>query len=203
MNESSYFRSLQAVGMADKEKDKRGLTYIDWASVWAELKKQYPYSYYEIHRTENGRPWFDDGRTGWVTVTVTVVIDDGKEIAHTVDLPIMNPRNESIPANEITSVQANKAYQRCLVKACAMHGLGMYVYAKMEDTEENIEITKLQKECMELIKKKASISEDMKKKVEKLCVEADETANGDPRLIEDVDTLKELKRNLQALRVSK
>ena len=43
---------------------------------------------------------------------------------------------------------------------------------------------------MELIKKKASISEDMKKKVEKLCVEADETANGDPRLIEDVDTLK-------------
>ena len=55
-------------------------------------------------------------------------------------------------------------------------------------------------EIMELIKKRAALSEDAKSKVEKTCKEADENANGDPRLIEDVEVLKKLKRSLMAIR---
>lgn len=190
--------------MSDKEKTKQGLTYIDWASVWAELKKVHPDANYTIHRNEMQRPWFDDGRTGWVTVTVSVPdYEMDKVIEHTVDLPIMNMKNQSIPADEITSVNANKAWQRCLVKACAMHGVGMYVYAKMEDTEENTMRLKLQAECMSIMQKKASVSDEMKATIAQICMEADDTANGDPRLIEDVEVLETLKKKLMAARVKK
>lgn len=189
--------------MSDKEKIKQNLTYIDWASVWAEMKKEYPEANYKIHRNENHRPWFDDGNTGWVTVTVTVPHIEGKSVSHTVDLPIMNMKNQSIPANEITSVNANKSWQRCLVKACAMHGVGLYVYAKLEDTEENTERMKLQKECMSIMQKKAAISEAMKAEIARICMEADDEANGDPRLIEDVEVLGALKKKLMAARVKK
>lgn len=189
--------------MSEKEKTKQGLTYIDWASVWAEMKKVHPDANYTIHRNEIQRPWFDDGRTGWVTVTVTVPQNGDTIVAHTVDLPIMNMKNQSIPAEEITSVNANKAWQRCLVKACAMHGVGMYVYAKMEDTEENTQRQKLQNECMSIMQKKAAVSEEMKAMIAKICIEADDTANGDPRLIDDVDVLEALKKKLLAARVKK
>lgn len=189
--------------MSDKEKVKQNLTYIDWASVWAEMKKEYPEANYTIHRNADCRPWFDDGNTGWVTVTVSVPHTETSTISHTVDLPIMNMKNQSIPANEITSVNANKSWQRCLVKACAMHGVGLYVYAKLEDTEENTERQKLQKDCMAIMQKKAAISEEMKAEIARICMEADEEANGDPRLINDVEVLSALKRKLTAVRIKK
>jgi hypothetical protein len=44
-------------------------------------------------------------------------------------LPVMDNRNHSIPANQVTSFDVNKALKRCLTKAIAAHGLGLYVYA--------------------------------------------------------------------------
>lgn len=200
---SNQFNTLNAIGMGDKEKVKNNLTYIDWASIWGEMKKVFPDANYEIHRNQDFRPWFDDGRTGWVTVTVSVPYEDGKIVSHTVDLPIMDFKNKSIDADKITSFDANKSWQRCLVKACAMHGLGLYVYAKLEDTEENMELVKLRKECMQLITQKAAVSKDMAATVAKVCTEADPDANGDPRLMEDVEVLKRLARKLKAIRVAK
>ena len=167
------------------------------------MKKSHPDAHYIIHRNEINRPWFDDGKTAWVTVTVSVPQEDGKEVSHTVDLPVMNMKNQSMPAEEITSMHANKAWQRCLVKACAMHGVGLYVYAKMEDTEENTMRIKLQGECMSIMQKKAAQSDEMKEIIATLCKEADPVANGDPRLIEDVDVLESLKKKLLAARMKK
>lgn len=59
----------------------------------------------------NTRPWFDDGRTGWVKTGVT--INDMELIE---ELPIMDFRNKSIPADSITSTDANKSIQRSLTK---------------------------------------------------------------------------------------
>jgi hypothetical protein len=53
---------------------------------------------------------------------------------------------------------------------------------------------------MELIKKKCNLSDKAKEKVGEICKAADESANGDPRLIEDVDVLVELKKQLMAVR---
>ena len=50
----------------------------------------------------------------------------------------MDNRNRSIPASDVTSFYANKAIQRSLTKACARHGLGLYIYAG-EDLPEGAE----------------------------------------------------------------
>jgi hypothetical protein len=48
----------------------------------------------------------------------------------------MDYRNKSIPADNVTSFDVNKAIQRSLTKACARHGLGLYIYAG-EDLPES------------------------------------------------------------------
>ena len=41
----------------------------------------------------------------------------------------MDFKNQSIPFESIKSTDVNKAIQRSLTKACARHGLGLYIYA--------------------------------------------------------------------------
>ena len=43
-------------------------------------------------------------------------------------MPILDYNNKSVPVKDINTFLINKAIQRCLVKAIAMHGLGLYVY---------------------------------------------------------------------------
>ena len=50
----------------------------------------------------------------------------------------MNFSNKSIPLEQVTSTDMNKAIQRSLTKACARHGLGLYIYAG-EDIPEGAE----------------------------------------------------------------
>ena len=48
----------------------------------------------------------------------------------------MDFRNAAIPLEKVTSTDVNKAIQRSLTKACARHGLGLYIYAG-EDLPES------------------------------------------------------------------
>ena len=48
----------------------------------------------------------------------------------------MDMKNASIPLEQITSFQVNKAIQRSLTKAIARHGLGLYIYAGEDLPEE-------------------------------------------------------------------
>lgn len=41
----------------------------------------------------------------------------------------MDSKNESIPADRVSSMDMNKTIQRSLTKAVARHGLGLYIYA--------------------------------------------------------------------------
>ena len=50
-------------------------------------------------------------------------------IEHVEYLPIMDFNNRSIPLEKVTSMDVNNAIQRSLTKACARHGLGLYIYA--------------------------------------------------------------------------
>ena len=133
---SNYFAELNAVNVSDKIKKKNGLNYLSWAWAWSELKKRYPMSYYTIYEDANGMNYFSDGHTAWVKTSVTVVLEDDREITHTEYLPIMNLRNQSIPVENVTSMDVNKAIQRSLTKACARHGIGLYLY-QAEDLPED------------------------------------------------------------------
>ncbi len=127
----SIFETLNAVNVNGHTEKKNGLTYLSWAWAWAEIKKAYPDAQYTIYETPTGCIYWTDGRTCWVKTGVTI---NGLE--HIEYLPVMDFRNASIPAEKVTSTDVNKAIQRSLTKACARHGLGLYIYAG-EDLPES------------------------------------------------------------------
>ena len=120
----NYFAVLNAINVNDKTEKKNGLTYLSWAWAWGEIKKRYPDATYTIYENADGMNYHTDGRTCWVKTGVTVA-----GIEHIEYLPVMDHRNKSIPVNAVTSFDVNKAIQRSLTKACARHGLGLYIYA--------------------------------------------------------------------------
>ena len=209
MAETNVFETLHAVDVSKKVKTKGGLTYLSWSSAWAEVKKNFPDATFKIYPQiiddgGNTRFWHDDGRTGQVEVGVTI---NGEEIIET--LAIMDFKNKSIPSADITSVDANKSLKRCLVKACAMHGLGLYIYEGEDVPEETAKVKELKGKISVLVSKKCAISTKAKDRVATLCKEAEKKANpniedefitGQYNNIDDVDILQELETKLKAIR---
>lgn len=127
----SVFSTLNAVNCNEHTEKKNNLTYLSWAWAWAEVKKLYPNASYTIYENEQQWNYFTDGKTCWVKTGVTI---EGLE--HIEYLPVMDFRNKSIAADKVTSFDVNTAIQRSLTKACARHGLGLYIYAG-EDLPED------------------------------------------------------------------
>ena len=124
---ASVFERLNAVNVNGHTEQKNGLTYLSWAWAWAEVKKLFPDAYYTVYErnTDYGPVnYFTDGRTCWVKTGVTI---EGLE--HIEELPVMDFKNRSILYDQVASTDINKAIQRSLTKACARHGLGLYIYA--------------------------------------------------------------------------
>jgi hypothetical protein len=120
----NYFTSLYEINVNAKVEKKNGLSYLSWAWAWAEVKKLYPTAIYTIYENKDGWFYHTDGKSGWVKTGVTI-----EGVEHIEYLPIMDFKNKSIIADNITSFDVNKAIQRSLTKAVARHGLGLYVYA--------------------------------------------------------------------------
>lgn len=120
----SVFERLNAVNVNDKTEKKNGLTYLSWAWAWGECKKVDPMASYTIYENADGLFYHTDGRTCWVKTGVTIC-----GLEHIEYLPVMDYKNQSIPVEKVTSFDVNKAIQRSLTKACARHGLGLYIYA--------------------------------------------------------------------------
>ena len=123
-NKKSVFEVLNAVNCNEHTEKKNGLTYLSWAWAWAEVKKRYPSATYTIYENKDGLLYHTDGKTAWVKTGVTI---EGIELIEY--LPVMNYKNESISVDRLTSFDVNKTVQRSLTKACARHGLGLYIYA--------------------------------------------------------------------------
>lgn len=128
----SVFEVLNAINCNEHTDKKNNLTYLSWAWAWAEVKKAYPGAYYTIYENADGLNYHTDGRTAWVKTGVTI---EGLELIEY--LPVMNYKNDSIPLERITSFDVNKTIQRSLTKACARHGLGLYIYAGEDLPEES------------------------------------------------------------------
>lgn len=130
--EENYFLFLSRINVNDMTEKKNGLTFLSWANAWGELKKKHPDANYTVYENRDGWAYHTDGRTCWVKTGVTV---NGLE--HIEYLPVMDARNRSIPLENVTSFDVNKAIQRSLTKAVARHGLGLYIYAG-EDLPEDL-----------------------------------------------------------------
>ncbi len=141
---TNYFKKLAAVNVNEHTEQKNGLTYLSWAYAWQIIKEHHPTAFYTIYENAQGFNYHTDGRTCWVKTGVTI---DGLE--HIEYLPVMDYRNKSIPLEAVTSTDVNKAIQRSITKACARHGLGLYLYAGSEapdgaDATENAQIAREQ-----------------------------------------------------------
>ena len=127
----NYFTKLFDIDVSKKTEKKGGLTYLSWAWAWAELKKLHPDAEYVVYENAQGWNYHTDGKTCWVKTGVKV-----EHIEHIEYLPVMDFKNKSIPAEQVTSFDVNKAIQRSLTKAIGRHGLGLYIYAGEDLPEE-------------------------------------------------------------------
>ena len=159
--EKNLFDTLNSINVNEKTEKKNGLTYLSWAWAWGELKKEDPAANYKVYENENGWNYFTDGKTCWVKVGVSAAINEKEILEHIEYLPIMDTRNRSIPLENVTSFDVNKAIQRALTKAIARHGLGLYIYAG-EDLPENAE--------------KETLNEELLAKAETLAIDLDKLA---------------------------
>lgn len=138
----NYFVELNQVDVNEHTEKKNNLTYLSWAWAWQEIKKRFPNAQYTIYENADGLFYHTDGRTCWVKTGVTV-----NGIEHIEFLPVMDYRNASIPVDKVTSFDVNKAIQRSLTKACARHGLGLYIYAGEDLPEESTEKPDFEKQA--------------------------------------------------------
>ena len=130
--QKSVFETLNSIDVSKYTEKKGNLTYLSWPWAWGKVKENYPEATYKIYENENGLIYHTDGRTCWVKTGVTI-----EGIENIEYLPIMDNRNQSIPLERITSRNVNDSIQRSLTKACARHGLGLYIYAG-EDLPEAV-----------------------------------------------------------------
>ena len=158
MADKSVFEILNAVNVNGHTEQKNGLTYLSWAWAWAEIKKAFPDAIYTVYERDyelGPVNYFTDGRTCWVKTGVTI---NGLEYIE--ELPVMDFKNKAIPYEQITSTDVNKAIQRSLTKACARHGLGLYIYAgedlpEGEKEEAKADALKAMTEELQTLYKKA------------------------------------------------
>lgn len=118
----NYFTALAAVNVKEHVEKKGGFSYLSWPYAVGELRKRHPGATWEVCRF-NGLPFLQvEGCGCFVEVAVTV---EGVRLSQI--HPVLDNRNKPIPLPN--SFEINTSLQRALVKAIALHGLGLYIYA--------------------------------------------------------------------------
>lgn len=210
MSGKSVFETLYETDVRDRMYEKQGLTYLPWATAWSEVAKVYPNATYEIVKFGESKLPYTESDLGIMVFTNVTIEGITREMC----LPVMDSSNKAMKSVEYsyktkngekqvsaaTMFDINKSIMRCLAKNLAMFGIGLHLWTKEEAPESVMECEKLQKECMELIKKRSELSENTKLKVGEICKEELPDENGDPRLCEINEKLETLKRKLLALR---
>jgi hypothetical protein len=110
------YEKLRAINVSERIEKKNGLSYLSWAFAVDTLLTADPQANWVYPSAAMY------GETMMVFCAVTAF---GKTM--TAHLPVMDHRNKPIP--NPNAFEVNTAMQRCLVKAIALHGIGLYIYA--------------------------------------------------------------------------
>ena len=119
------YSELRKINVNEHIEKKNGLSYLSWAWAVDTLLQNDPTATWFY-----GQP-VTFGESVMVFCTVNAF---GKSM--TAQLPVMDYRNKAIPNPDAMAV--NTAMQRCLAKAIALHGLGLYIYAGEDLPEEDV-----------------------------------------------------------------
>ncbi len=120
MNDN-YFARLNAINVTEHIEKKGNFSYLSWPFAVAQLRLADPTACWEVRRWE-GLPYLATDLGYFVEVAVTVQGVTLSQIH-----PVLDARNKTITAP--TAFEINTSLQRALVKAIALHGLGLYIYA--------------------------------------------------------------------------
>jgi hypothetical protein len=118
---SNYFTQLSAVDVTRHLEKKGQFTYLSWPFAVSQLRQFDATASWEVMRF-NGLPFLSTDSGTFVEVAVTV-----RGVTLSQIHPVLDARNKTIPVPSAFDI--NTSIQRCLVKAIALHGLGLKVYA--------------------------------------------------------------------------
>ena len=117
----NYFARLSAINVNEQVEKKGGFSYLSWPYAVAQLRLADASATWEVRRFD-GLPYLATEAGVFVEVAVTVNSVTLSQIH-----PVLDGRNRPLLAPSAFDI--NTSLQRCLVKAIALHGLGLYIYA--------------------------------------------------------------------------
>jgi len=129
VDRSELINELLKKNVNEHTEKKNNLTYLSWAWAWAEALKADSSATYKVEMFGD-KCFMDINGTAMVFVTVTMF---GKPMTY--QLPVMDYRNKAISNPDAFAV--NTAIMRCMTKALALHGLGLYLYSGEDVPEES------------------------------------------------------------------
>ncbi|MDN6630965.1 MAG: DUF1071 domain-containing protein, partial [Staphylococcus equorum] len=144
MSKKIGFKEINQIDVSKHVEKKMNLSYLSWAWAHAEMKKIDENAEIKIHEFPDTDALVDLANKGvaitpelaetlkinykkdkagaYVKVSVTL-----NERTETEYLPVMDFKNKAMMNPDAMAI--NKAHKRCFVKALALHGLGLYIYA--------------------------------------------------------------------------
>jgi hypothetical protein len=118
------FEKLSKIDVSGHVEKKGQFDYLSWTFAVSELRKAEPQATWKVklfETPEGTKPFMATECGYFVEVAVTV-----GEVTLSQVHPVLNNSNKAVGSPD--AFQINTSIQRCLVKAIALHGLGLSVY---------------------------------------------------------------------------
>jgi hypothetical protein len=132
----NFYTELSKIDVSKHVEKKGKFSYLSWAYAVDVLRTHDPEANWEVIRFD-GMPYMKTECGYFVEVSVTV-----KGITLSQIHPVLDNRNK--PIEKPNAFDINTSIQRCLVKAIALHGLGLYIFAGEDLPIDNTPITSKQ-----------------------------------------------------------
>ncbi len=120
-NDNNYFVELSKINVNEHVERKGQFSYLSWPFAVSQLRQFDPVATWQVLRFD-GLPYLNTEAGCFVEVSVCV-----KGVSLSQIHPVLDSKNRPILAP--TAFDINTSIQRCLVKAIALHGLGLNLYA--------------------------------------------------------------------------
>jgi hypothetical protein len=171
------FLELRKINVNEHTEKKGKFTYLSWSWAVDQLLQQDPQATWTY-----GDPVYF-AETLMVFCSVTAF---GKTM--TAQMPVINNQNKAIQNPDAMAV--NTAMQRCLVKAIALHGLALYIYAGEDLPEEEVvDLTKEAQHWVDMINDCDSIE-----RLKQTYAQAYNTLSKDKSAVAKISTAKDAKK---------
>lgn len=190
------FARLNQINVSEHIEHKGSFAYLSWPFAVAQLRLADPEACWEVRRFD-GLPYLRTEVGYFVEVAVTVQGVTLSQIH-----PVLDGKNR--PLAEPTAFDINTSIQRCLVKAIALHGVGLSLYSG-EDLPRGEEQPKAQPKVTPTQNQRL-ITEAQLRYLKRLIAEAKSSEQHikdyfNLDRLEDLP-MKEFDRALQALRIA-